>query len=156
MTGHLRERDLARLARTGMRPMSTSSALALLDAALTSSESLLVPAALDERVIAAGRGADAQRQSAPAPPERADAEAGERPVLDLVLTHVAAVLGHCDPGGVSRAAKFKDLGFDSLTGIELRNLLQEATGLRLPATLTTDNPTPVALAEYLSSEMAAG
>ena len=70
-------------------------------------------------------------------------------VLDLVLPHVAAVLGYGSPGSIKAKREFAELGFDSLTAIELRNRLTAATGQRLSATLIFDYPTPALLADHL-------
>nr|WP_232072743.1 type I polyketide synthase [Phytohabitans flavus] len=80
---------------------------------------------------------------------------GERPeaVLSLVREKVAAVLGHAGPDAIEPDWPFKDLGFDSLTAVDLRDQLASATGLSLPATLAFDYPTPEALAGYVRGEL---
>jgi NAD(P)-dependent dehydrogenase (short-subunit alcohol dehydrogenase family)/acyl carrier protein len=74
-------------------------------------------------------------------------------LLRHVQTHVAAVLGHADPGTVPPAQPFQELGFDSLTAVELRNQLNATTGLSLPPTLIFDHPSPGALADLLGRHL---
>ncbi|MEV0944253.1 SDR family NAD(P)-dependent oxidoreductase [Micromonospora wenchangensis] len=175
MTAHLGEADLARMARSGILPISSAQGLALLDATVATGEPAFVPIRLD---IAALR---AQGQAMPALfrglvrlPARRAAEAGRTPVggsalqrrltgltdteqrrllLDLVRADVAAVLGHDSPATVEPARAFREIGFDSLAAVELRNRLNTATGLRLPASLVFDYPNPTVLADYLHTRL---
>ncbi|MGK5642374.1 SDR family NAD(P)-dependent oxidoreductase, partial [Streptomyces sp. URMC 126] len=73
-------------------------------------------------------------------------------LLDLVQTHSAAVLGHSSPQSIDPGHTFKELGFDSVTGVELRNRLSTATASRLPSGLIFDYPTPMVLAAFLRTE----
>ncbi|MCG8915899.1 type I polyketide synthase [Actinokineospora sp. PR83] len=169
MTAHLGEADQARANRGGVRAITAAEGVELFDAAVESGQALLVPIKLDLRGARAGgvvphllRGlVRAGRQQA-----RAAADGGlvgrlaglapaerEALLLDLVRGQVAAVLGHAGPGGVRADTAFKEAGFDSLTSVELRNRLREATGLKLPATLVFDHPNPQALARYLRDEL---
>ncbi|WP_345600263.1 type I polyketide synthase, partial [Thermocatellispora tengchongensis] len=167
LTGRLGQAQLARLARAGVRPLGTGHALALFDAALAAGEATTVTARLDtrawrEEVPPLMRGLVRRVVTAAPAGERGglaatlaglDAADRERLLLDLVRTHAATVLGHPSPDGVHAERAFKDAGFDSLTAVELRNRLAAATGLRLPATLVFDHPTPRALAGRLLAEL---
>ncbi|MFI6108985.1 SDR family NAD(P)-dependent oxidoreductase, partial [Streptomyces sp. NPDC051310] len=171
MEGELREADLARLARMGIGALPAAEALELFDHALGQDTALLAPVRFD---LAALR-AQARTGLLPAPlhglapaPRRVDrggslaqrlagvAEADrERVVLDLVAGQVAAALGHASASAIDPERAFKDLGFDSLTAVDLRNNLTQATGVRLPATLVFDHPNPVAVARLLLREAGA-
>ncbi|MFD8019486.1 type I polyketide synthase [Streptomyces lavendulae] len=166
----------ARMRRGGLLPMAPDLAVTALRQALDRDETTLVVAGVDwERFTAAfvtgrpsplltgvpevrtvlaaldeGRTAGTSlRDTLPDLP----AEARERTLLDLVRTHVAAVLGHGTPHEVATGRAFREAGFDSLTAVELRNRLSTATGLQLPATVVFDHPNPAALAAHLLTEL---
>ncbi|MEU3562918.1 type I polyketide synthase [Kitasatospora sp. NPDC006786] len=172
LTGHLGKVDQAR-AGSLSAPLSTARALALFDRARTTGRSHLVPVDIDLGVLRAAahpvpallralvgqpvrRAADNRRPDGPALAERlavmADAQR-DAALLDLVTGNAAVVLGHGSTDAVAADRPFKDLGFDSLTSVELRNRLNTATGLRLPPTLVFDHPTPAALARHLRESL---
>ncbi|WP_328610174.1 SDR family NAD(P)-dependent oxidoreductase [Amycolatopsis sp. NBC_00345] len=172
MTGGLTGADIERMISSGVPPLSAEEGVALFDAALATGEAVVLPARLDLPVLGgqddvpvvlrglvparrrraaakAGSGGGLARRLAALPP------ADRREVLlDLVLSRVALVLGHAGAGAVDAARSFQDLGFDSLTAVDLRNRLNGTAELRLPATLVFDYPTPLALAEHLLEELA--
>ncbi|HWX87896.1 MAG TPA: thioesterase domain-containing protein, partial [Solirubrobacteraceae bacterium] len=74
----------------------------------------------------------------------------ERVALEFVLGEIAVVLGHDSAETIDPARAFLELGFDSLTAVELRNRLNAAMGTSLPNSIVFDHPTPAALASYLA------
>ncbi|MFC7535636.1 SDR family NAD(P)-dependent oxidoreductase, partial [Actinoplanes sp. GCM10030250] len=163
-----------RLGAAGLRPLPTAAGLRLFDLACAIGLPVLAPAALDLPAIRAAavhtgvppllRGLVRQRPT----PAGATAGTGElrqrlhglepgarlAALGDLVRRQVAVALGHDDPARVEPGRPFKELGFDSLMAVDLRNRLNTATGLRLPATLLFDHPTPGAVAALLDTRLA--
>ncbi|MGW2619765.1 SDR family NAD(P)-dependent oxidoreductase [Streptomyces sp. NPDC001500] len=177
MSGHLDDRDMRRMSRGGIVPMSSEEGLAAFDLACRSGLAQFVPAKLDPAALAGadGRVPPIMRALVPAPARRAgrrsaDAAGGSlrerlipltgtermRILLQLVRSHAATVLGHADPDAVGSHAPFRELGFDSLTAVEFRNRLTGAVGFRLPVTVVFDHPTPGELADYLAAELLDG
>ncbi|OON71263.1 hypothetical protein B1H18_34545, partial [Streptomyces tsukubensis] len=149
MGGRLTATDLTRVARGGMIPMTAAQGLALFDAALHTDRAALVPIRLDLAAVAASGQVPAILRDLVPAVGRTPTPAATRDTLELVRVSAAAVLGHRDAHAVEPARAFKEVGFDSLTGVELRNRLAAATGLTLPATLVFDHPTAQALATHL-------
>ncbi|OKI15340.1 hypothetical protein A6A07_41040 [Streptomyces sp. CB03911] len=181
MTGHLDEIAMRRIARIGLAEMTSTEGLALFDAAVRADLPFVLPARLDpaslneqaragtlpailrglvrrptrrvspaDGVQATGSSTLADRLAVMPEAERADL------LLELVRSQVAGVLGHESATAVKPQQAFKELGFDSLAAVELRNRLMRATSLRLSATLAFDYPTPIALSRYLESELLSG
>ncbi|MEU3189032.1 type I polyketide synthase, partial [Streptomyces sp. NPDC006923] len=177
MGGGLGAGDVSRLGRGGVSGLTASEGLALFDAASSSTEPLLVPMRLDLAALRAQAIASATdvapflRSLVRVPVRRSGSGAAdvsetfakrlaglrqeeqETLLLELVSGHVAAVLGHESSDVVEPDRAFKELGFDSLTAVELRNRLNSATGMRLPATLVFDYPTSLLLAHHLWTEV---
>ncbi len=172
---HLSEIDIQRMNAAGLPPMDTARGLAMFDAALRCTEPLVVPVVLNLAALRAqrevppvlrGLAGGGRRRAAGRTSVAASTLVGRlldldedgqvRLVRDLVREQAAAVLGHGSPSTVDIEREFRALGFDSLTAVELRNLLAEATGLRLPATLVFDYPTPAVLSGHLLAELLGG
>ncbi|WP_460747628.1 SDR family NAD(P)-dependent oxidoreductase, partial [Micromonospora schwarzwaldensis] len=175
MTGHLDEADLDRMRRTGILPISSEQGLALFDTAIRTNQPQLVPIRVDLAALRRARtgglpplwqtlaGGSTRRTASTAdtPVDLAarlaamGVEERQRTVLELVRTQTAVVLGHPDPTTIDPDSAFRDLGFDSLTAVELRNRLAAATGLSLPATLVFDHSSTGALTDHLVNKLAA-
>ncbi|MFF7366077.1 SDR family NAD(P)-dependent oxidoreductase [Streptomyces sp. NPDC008125] len=162
--------DLRRMSRSGVEPLAPAHALALLDEAGQSDDALLLPVRLDLVTLRAAEppspilsglvprkaratsavpaGQPRSRLAALPPKERL------RALVDLVRAQVASVLGHGSAADVEPDRAFTEIGFDSLTAMELRNRLVSTTGLRLPATLVFDHPNARAVAGHLDTLLA--
>ncbi|MYQ62374.1 type I polyketide synthase [Streptomyces sp. SolWspMP-5a-2] len=180
LTGHLDTADLARMRRTGIASFTSAEALALFDRALGDSRPHLLPTRLSTAVLRT-RAEDGTlptllREVVPTRPRNAvpsqrarvssggDSALSERLaplsesarrefILDLLGTEIATILGHQKFDTVQAEHSFKSLGFDSLAAVELRNRVNNVTGLRLSTTLIFDFPSPSALVEHLLTEL---
>ncbi len=177
MTGGLDAADLARLGRDGILALSSDEAMELFDTALIVDEPFMAPARIDLTALRAhavavppmftdlvnaptrrqvddslaaakSKSALAHRLHGLPEPEQ------QAILLDLVRSHIATVLGNITPEAIDPDKAFQELGFDSLTAVEMRNRLKTATGLALSPTLIFDYPTPNGLANYIRTELA--
>ncbi|MFI6653853.1 SDR family NAD(P)-dependent oxidoreductase [Streptomyces sp. NPDC050529] len=171
MAGGLEAAELARLERMGVGALPTDLGLDLFDQARQLDEALLAPVRLDLAALRAQARAGSlpplfrglvrmpaqpvQSMDVPLAQQLAGLQETERQqvVLQLVQGQVAAILGHASPGAIDPDRAFKELGFDSLGAVELRNRLTRASGVRLPATLVFDHPTSGAVAQLILAEV---
>ncbi|MFJ8495967.1 type I polyketide synthase [Streptomyces sp. NPDC094038] len=170
----LAERDRARLAEAGVRPLNANQGLQLFDEASATDAPAVVPVLLDPSA-AAGPGTPPPllRSLVRRPARRAMAAAGMRTgtdlrarlaglpadrrealILDFVCEQVAAKLGHAGGDQIEAEMSFSALGFDSLSAVELRNTINAETSLNMPATLIFDYPNAQALARHLAEALA--
>ncbi|MFF2206321.1 SDR family NAD(P)-dependent oxidoreductase [Streptomyces sp. NPDC058145] len=176
MGAGLADEALARFRTGGVLPLSSVQAVGLFDAAISAGVAHLVGVRWDRSALRrlAGAGELAPMLADMVPAVRRTAAAGEsvsqlekrlretdlagrrRLLTELVSSSVAAVLGHGSAEAVAATAAFRDLGLDSLGGVNVRNRLQTATGLILPASLVFDCPTPQALAGFLLDQLMPG
>ncbi|MGO8963785.1 MAG: SDR family NAD(P)-dependent oxidoreductase [Mycobacterium sp.] len=175
MTAHLADRDKARMSRVGLAPLSTEQALELFNTAMLGEGAVVVAAQLDRVALSDNTAAlpTLLSQLSTRPARRViddtdtaasttglaarlhglSAERRQHELVDLVCSNAATVLGH-STADINAERAFQDLGFDSLTAVELRNRLKTATGLTLSPTLIFDYPTPMVLAEHLDTHLA--
>ncbi|MGW4350522.1 SDR family NAD(P)-dependent oxidoreductase [Nocardia sp. NPDC004582] len=173
MTAHLQESDVARMSRGGFTALTDEQALRGWAAALRRNAPHTVIATLDTAALRdraeTGLLPAVLRDLAPAARRRAvtsspvsglqqrlsglDLERQRQLVFDTLRTQIAAVRGDDGVSAIEPGRTFQDLGFDSLSAVELRNRLKTATGLSLPAAVIFDYPTPQALAEHLADKL---
>jgi acyl carrier protein len=176
ISGHLGGADRGRLSQLGMTALASERGLNLFDAALVRDDPMVVLTRVDTAAIRAltpqelppllrgfVRGARRRTIASGTSPATVTRQLAELPwsdrppfVLDLLLAQVASVLGHGTSKGIDPEMTFKDLGFDSLTAVRLRNRVSAATGVRLPTTIVFERPTPAALAGHLLARLAPG
>ncbi|MQY15476.1 3-ketoacyl-CoA thiolase [Streptomyces sp. RB5] len=165
--------DLDRMSRAGTPALTREEALTLFDASLRTSESLTVPLRTDATALRTrgtalpallrGLAPTPARRRTPAGAPRAEdlaqriaglsPEDAAAAILEVVRTQIASALGHTSADAIEPDRAFGELGFDSLTAVELRNALNTATGLRLPATLIFDYPTATDVAAYVAQRI---
>ncbi len=172
------EQALTRMSHSGVAAMTTDQALELFDTALIVNHPTVVAALLDRTALAnatlstrlpplftdlvrhplrrlvtteatAVKSALAQRLHGLTLDQQHDL------LLDLVRSHIAVVLGHSNPQTIDPDRAFQELGFDSLTAVEMRNRLKTTSGLALSPTLIFDYPNSAALAGYMHRELVA-
>ncbi|WP_327116046.1 SDR family NAD(P)-dependent oxidoreductase [Nocardia sp. NBC_01730] len=171
MTGQLGDVDAARMSHGGVLGLSAEQGLALFDAALRQDRAGVVAARLDMATSATrtrtgavsplllGLVPSARRMATTIAPDLRQRVVGLSEseqlsvVLEVVRGQVAAVLGHDGATAIEADRNFRDLGFDSLTAVEVRNRLNTATGLRLPATLVFEYETISELANHVLHEL---
>jgi NADP-dependent 3-hydroxy acid dehydrogenase YdfG/acyl carrier protein len=174
LTADLDDTDRGRMARSGVLPIREAEGMALFDAGVASGQPVLLPVRLDLTMLRArselpppllGIVPGAARRLAGSARTASDEAAllrqfgamppGKRPeaMAAVVRAEVATVLGHKSAAGVDITLAFREMGFDSLTAVELRNRLTALTGLRLPATLVFDYPTPAELAAAVLAKL---
>ena len=178
MTGALGAADRARFGRDGIVAMSSDEALELMDTALIVDEPFLLPAHIDlaalrvkfdrgtlppmfvdlinaptrrqvDDSLAAAKSKSALLQRLEGLPD----DEQQAVLLDLVRANIATVLGNSSPEAIDPDRAFQELGFDSLTAVEMRNRLKSASGLALSPTLIFDYPNSAALAGYMHREL---
>ncbi|GAA0273154.1 hypothetical protein GCM10010302_08460 [Streptomyces polychromogenes] len=173
MSGHLTRAELKRIARSGLLTITEETGPELLDLALRAGPPALVVTPVDRHALrgnlrraplllrglvqdpAAGDGPEAGAELRPDRLAGLSQEHRAELVSEFVRREVGLVLGHSASAPVDGHRRFSDLGFDSLTSVELRNRLSDATGLRLPPSLVFEHPTPARLVEHLAALLSA-
>ncbi|GAB6898876.1 type I polyketide synthase [Kineosporia succinea] len=162
--------DRQRLARSGLIPLGSDEAMDLFDAALGGDDAVLAVSRIDTAALRAQGTPPAMFRGLVRPPASTGRETVVAPsatdrlaalppqergqaLLDLVVSQVAAVLGHAGDSDLEPGRAFRELGFDSLTAVELRNRIGRATGLKVPTTLVFDHPSPAAVATFLDHQL---
>ncbi|MEJ2871904.1 SDR family NAD(P)-dependent oxidoreductase, partial [Actinomycetospora sp. OC33-EN08] len=163
MAGGLDDAARERIARGGFPALAVDDGLAMLDAVLDggapSSPVVATPVSLAALRRSVGTVPlfrellPAAARSGSGPLDELTGRDRDRAALELVRREVAGVLGHASPADVTADRAFSELGFDSLTAVELRNRLGATTGVRLAPTVVFDHPTPAALAAHVLASL---